>query len=206
MFDTALFIKAAGIGVAIAAPVGPMSILCMRRTLAGGWRSGLAIGSGIAIADATYGLIAALGLAGVSQFMLSYEKPFHAAAGLLLFYIGLKTFWACRGSEEAKEASLSRGWTRDFATSVLLTLTNPPTIIMFAAIFTALAPSGGLESAGAVATVAGVFTGSLVWWCLVAAVVTLSRRAMSREISIWFDRLAGTVLAAFGVIEFCRAL
>lgn len=161
MFDPSLYLKAIGVGVAIATPVGPMSLLCMRRTLTRGWRHGLAIGSGIAIGDATYGAVAALGLAGVSRFMLAYERPLHIAAGLFLIYLGLKTFWANR-TDDAAEVGPSRGWPRDLAIAILLTLTNPPTIIMFAAVFTALAPASGFGVDTALSTVAGVFTGSLL--------------------------------------------
>jgi threonine/homoserine/homoserine lactone efflux protein len=206
MSDSTLFLKAVGIGLAIAAPVGQMGLLCMRRTLAGGWRNGLAIGSGIAIGDATYGLVAALGLAGVSQFMLSYEKPLDIAAGLFLIYLGLKTFWMRRSSVGETEANSTFGWMRDFVTSILLTLTNPPTIIMFAAVFTALAPSGGLEPAGAIATVGGVFTGSLLWWCLLVTVVSLFRHSIGQKIRAWIDCISGAVLAGFGIAELRRSL
>lgn len=111
MLDPSLFLKAVGVGVgiAIAAPVGPMSLLCMRRTLTRGWRHGLAIGGGIAIGDASYGVVAALGLASLSRFMLAHEKPLHLAAGLFLIYLGLKTFWACRTADDAPRTDPSRG-------------------------------------------------------------------------------------------------
>src|SRR4051794_13989537 len=89
---TPLFLKAVGIGVAVAAPVGPMSILCMRRTLAQGWGQGMAVGLGIALGDAAYGLVAGLGLAGVSSFMLAHQKPLHLAAGLVLLWLGVRAW------------------------------------------------------------------------------------------------------------------
>lgn len=204
MFEPSLFLKATGIGMAIAAPVGPMSLLCMRRTLTRGWRHGLTIGGGIAIGDATYGVVAALGLAGLSRFMLAHERPLHLAAGLFLIYLGLRTFWASRDTDAA-EAGPSHGWMRDLASAVLLTLTNPPTIIMFAAVFTALAPAGGLNVGGALSTVAGVFTGSLLWWSLVVTAVSAFRHVLGRRVRIWIDRVAGAMLAAFGTAELRKA-
>ncbi len=205
MFDPGLYYKAIGIGAAVAAPVGPMSLLCMRRTLTRGWQNGLAIGCGIAIGDATYGAVAALGLASVSRFMVAYEKPLHIAAGIFLIYLGLKTL-RTKTAETPAELGASKGWLRDLVTSILLTLTNPPTIIMFAAVFTALAPASGLDLAGAVSTIAGVFTGSLSWWCLVVALVTGFRHAIGRGARTWIDRIAGVVLAMFGVVEIRRAM
>ncbi|WP_193182980.1 LysE family translocator [Nisaea sediminum] len=204
MSDLSVFIKALGIGVAVAAPVGPMSILLMRTTLARGWRNGLAIGGGIAIADGMFGMIAALGLAGISSFMLEYEKPLHVAAGLFLIYLGLRKLFS-RGDEDMAARPVSRaGWARDLATAWLLTMTNPPTIIMFAAVFTAIAPAGGLDAAVALVTVAGVFLGSMLWWCFLVSVVSGVRHAIGHKARTWIERLSGIVLAALGINEIRR--
>src|ERR1700754_3757501 len=90
MSPTSLFLTAAGVGLAIAAPVGPMGMLCIRRTLTGGPRAGLAIGFGIATGDAASGLTAALGLVSVSQFILASARPLHLLAGLSLLYGGVR--------------------------------------------------------------------------------------------------------------------
>ena len=206
MFELSLFLKAAGVGVAIAAPVGPMSLLCMRTTLARGWRHGLAIGGGIALGDGAYAGVAALGLAGVSRFRLAYERPLHAAAGLFLIYLGLKAFRASRGADEAATIAPAGAWTRELATATLLTLTNPPTIVSFAAVFTVLSPPGGLTRSDALATVAGVFCGSALWWGVVVAVVGGFRHALGETIRTWIDRVAGAALALFGAFELRRAI
>lgn len=206
MIDIAFFAKAFGIGIAVAAPVGPMSLLCMRTTLTRGWRHGLAIGGGIAIGDALYGAVAGLGLAGLSAFMLAYESPLHIAAGLFLLYLGLKSVWAAGRPEGQAKAVPRRGWARALATAVLLTLTNPPTIIMFAAVFTALAPAGGLDPAAALMTVVGVFAGSLAWWCLVVLLVTGLRHAIGPGARLWIDRVSGGLLAILGLAEIRRGL
>lgn len=205
MSDLNLYFKAMGIGMAIAAPVGPMSLLCIRRTLARGWRHGMAIGGGIAIGDATYAMVAALGLAGISRFVLAYERPLHIVAGLFLIYLGSKAFWG-RRTDDVADLRPSQGVLRDLAASVLLTLTNPPTIVMFAAIFTALAPSDGFAAGGAVAEVAGVFTGSLLWWCVVVALVTVFRHAIAIRTRTWLDRVAGFILVSFGLVELRRSV
>lgn len=203
--ETALiFLKAAGIGLAVAAPVGPMSLLCMRRTLTNGWRWGLLTGAGIAVGDAIYAAVAALGLAGVSAFVLAWETQLHLAAGLFLIWLGLKTFFT-RDDGLAAEVADAGSLGATFLGSVALTLTNPPTIVMFAAVFTALAPSSGFEPTTAAATVAGVLTGSLTWWIGVVALVAGLRHALGRTTRLWIDRVAGVVLALLGADQIRRA-
>jgi threonine/homoserine/homoserine lactone efflux protein len=200
-----LVLKAAGFGLAVAAPVGPMSLLCMRRTMTLGWRQGLATGFGIATGDGLYAAVAALGLAGVSSFLLEHEQPLHVAAGLCLLYLGIRTFRAA-GAAPPPDDRPTVSWTSAFAGAVLLTLTNPPTIIMFAAIFAALAPPSGFDAAVAAATVGGVFAGSLLWWCGIVGFVSLFRHAIGLGARRWIDRVAGVALGVFGVVELRRGL
>lgn len=199
-----LFLKSAGIGVAVAAPVGPMSLLCMRRTLTQGWRWGLATGGGIAVGDAIYAAVAALGLAGVSAFVLAWEKQLHLAAGLFLIWLGLKTFFT-RDDGRVAEAGIAGTPAAAFLGSIALTLTNPPTIVMFAAVFTALAPTTGFDPVTALATVSGVLTGSFLWWVGVVAAVSGLRVALGRSVRLWIDRIAGVVLAVLGADQIRRA-
>ncbi|MFL9897524.1 LysE family transporter [Paraburkholderia fungorum] len=220
MSTASLFVTSAGVGLAIAAPVGPMGMLCIRRTLTGGPRAGLAIGFGIATGDAVYGLIAALGLVGISQFMLAYDRPLHLLAGLFLLYLGVRALLQKapvadaangagngNGNGDGKLAQVGRaGALRAYASSLLLTLTNPQTVIMFAALFTTLAPRGAFSSSIALTTVSGVFCGSIAWWCFLVTVVSLARHAIGSKLRVAIDRIVGFTLAAFGIVEIRRAL
>lgn len=200
-----LFLGAAGVGLAIAMPVGPMSLLCMRRTLAQGWRTGFATGAGIASGDALFALVAALGLASVQRFMLAHERGLHLAAGLILLYLGVKTILAAgRGAERG--ATRAASWQAAYGSAVLLTLTNPPTIILFAAFFAALAPASGFAPGTAALTVAGVFAGSLLWWLGLTAAVAGLRGLLGTRVRAWIDRLSGVAIALFGLAEVRRAL
>jgi threonine/homoserine/homoserine lactone efflux protein len=202
-----LFLKSAGVGLAVAAPVGPMSLLCMRRTLTRGWRQGLAVGLGIAAGDGAYAALAALGLAGSSELMVAWRQPLHLAAGAVLLWLGLRSLWRSRRPADTAARSPSAASPLGlFAGSMLLTLTNPMTIVMFAAVFAALAPPAGLDPAGALATVAGVFAGSLVWWIAVVTTVGLLRHAIGARARAWIDRISGAVLVGFGLLELRRAV
>lgn len=204
--ELSLFLKSLGVGLAVAAPVGPMSLLCMRASLSRGWRAGLAIGGGIAVGDAIFAAIAAFGLAGLSAFMLEHDRSLHIAAGLFLIYLGVRSFFRREATEEARPITTSAAIGRDFATSVLMTLTNPPTIIMFAAVFAALAPKEGLSLAGAAITAAGVLGGSLAWWLFIVGAVTAFRGAIGSAARSWIDRGSGLVLGALGLLELNRGL
>jgi len=195
-----LYLKALGIGMAVAAPVGPMSLLCMRRSLMQGWRYGLATGAGIAMGDGIYALVAALGLTGVSTFMLAHERVLHLAAGLFLLYLGARAFFHTETGQTV-EVGRATSWASAAGNAVLLTLTNPPTIIMFAAIFAALAPRSGFAPATAFLTVAGVVSGSLLWWCGLVAAVSAFRHVLGATARRWIDRSAGVVFGVFGAAE-----
>jgi threonine/homoserine/homoserine lactone efflux protein len=164
----------------------------MRRTLVQGWRHGLATGVGIAVGDGIYALVAALGLASVSAFVLAHERQLHGLAGIFLLYLGLKGLLARPKLEQGTSRKLSGSWPLAFSSSVLLTLTNPPTIIMFAAIFAALAPASGFRLATAFLTVAGVLTGSLLWWCGVTATVSAFQHAIGQRGAGATRRTAGS--------------
>ncbi|MFY9780896.1 MAG: LysE family transporter [Candidatus Baltobacteraceae bacterium] len=201
-----MYLKALLLGVAIAAPVGPMALLCMRRTLARGWSLGFATGLGIATGDGLYALVAALGLAGVSHFVLAHDRMLHFAAGLFLVYLGLRTFFTDDAAAAGGRADDAGSAWSAYATSVLLTLTNPPTIVMFAAAFAALAPRGGLVPGTALLTVAGVFSGSALWWVLLTLAVAGARHTLSANVRRRIDRVSGFALAALGGFEVRRAL
>jgi threonine/homoserine/homoserine lactone efflux protein len=200
----ALFARGIAAGAAIAAPVGPMSLLCMRRTLVQGWWFGMGTGAGIACGDGLYALVAAFGLAGVMRFMLAHERPLHLAAGALLVWIGWRTFFdraSDMDREPAKAPSVGAAW----GSALLLTLTNPPTILAFVAVFSALVPSG-LDAFGALALVVGVFTGSLAWWLLLTLLVAAARHALGTRARRWIDRVSGAILGILGAAELRRAV
>jgi threonine/homoserine/homoserine lactone efflux protein len=205
VIDPTFFVRGFGFGLAVAAPVGPMSLLCMRRTLGQGWRLGLATGGGIALGDAVYAMVAALGLAGLSGLLLAAQRPMHLVAGAALLWLGLRTVLTPPATVAA-EAGAAGSPAAALGSAVLLTLTNPPTIITFAAILASLAPPGGLGLVDGVVTVGGVFLGSLVWWCGLVAVVSAFRHAVGGPARVWIDRIAGAALALVGVLQIWRGL
>ena len=199
------FLRGLIIGISIAAPVGPIGILCIRRTLAEGRIAGLVSGLGAASADAIYGCIAGFGLTFISIFLVSHQVWLRLIGGAFLCYLGVKTFLSKPAQLAASEPEhrLARNYFSTFA----LTLTNPLTILSFAAIFAGL----GLANAGgnyltAGILVLGVFCGSALWWLLLTTGVGLFRAKFSKSGLLWVNRIAGAIITAFGLFALLSLL
>ena len=197
--EIAFLIKGLVIGFSIAAPVGPIGVLCIRRTLAGGRATGLVSGLGAATADAVYGAVAGFGLTSISGFLVGQQSLFRTGGGVFLMYLGVRTFLA-RPSDEVRPSG-SAGLLGAFASTFALTLANPITILSFAAVFAGLglAGAGGGRLAAAL-LVAGVFLGSALWWVILSTGVGVSRSRFSPAGLRWANRFAGVVLFAFGLV------
>lgn len=198
--DGWLFIRGAILGFSIAAPVGPIGVLCIRRTLAEGRLVGLLSGLGAATADACYGAVAAFGLTAISSRLIGHQDALRVVGGIFLLYLGIRTFLA------APVQSIKSGQRRrllgNYLSTLGLTLTNPTTIFSFVAIFAGLGWAGtateGYPSAALL--VLGVFCGSAVWWLILSSGVSLLRARFSLRVMRWVNRLSGTVIGGFGII------
>lgn len=192
------------LGFAIAAPVGPIGLLCIQRTLNQGQLVGLASGLGAATADAFYGAVAAFGLTLVSGFLIEQQFWLALVGGLFLCYLGVRTLLSAPAERAAAGEAKSVG--AAYASTFLLTITNPMTILAFAAIFAGagLAAAGG-DAGSAGWMVLGVFLGSAAWWLLLSGGVSLLRARISSGVLLWVNRAAGAILVIFGVLAVGRA-
>ncbi len=189
------FFKGIVLGFAIAAPVGPIGILCIKRTLQFGRLSGLFSGIGAAVADAIYAVVAAFGLTAVSDVLIAYKTWIQGFGAFFLVYLGVRTFRAkIQDSSVIVSHSTLIG---DFLSTFALTITNPMTILSFVAVFAGLGFSG---SAGTgVSLVLGVFVGSVVWWLLLSEGITFFRKKISRNLMWWINRAAGLLMIGFAI-------
>ncbi|MES2382170.1 MAG: LysE family transporter [Bacteroidota bacterium] len=195
---TDYLIKGLIIGFSIAAPVGPIGVLTIKRTLTEGRISGFVTGMGAALADAAYGAVAGFGLIAVSSFLISQEFVIKLIGGLFLLYLGVKSFISKPATKEAAVAS--KGLLNNFISTFFLTLTNPSTILSFIAIFAGL----GLASTSAnyfssMAIVFGVFMGSAIWWFILSSIVSFFQSKITPDKLIWINRLSGLILGSFGL-------
>jgi len=192
------FLRGLIIGFSIAAPVGPIGVLCIRRTLADGRASGLISGLGAATADAIYGSIAGFGLTFISSLLIRQQGWLRLVGGSFLCYLGLKTFFA-RPAEQPATAK-GNDLLGAYASTFFLTLTNPMTILSFAAIFAGLgvgSASGNYFSAGIL--VLGVFIGSALWWLILSSGVGMIWKKFNPLGLRWINRISGIIITAFGL-------
>ena len=200
-----MFLHGILLGFSIAAPVGPIGVLCIRRTLANGRWSGLATGLGAATADAVYGAIAAFGLTAISGFLVAQQTWLRLVGGAFLVFLGLRTLLS-RPATEAASASSST-LAGDYASTLFLTLTNPLTILSFVAVFAGLGLAASQRSYGAAAgLVAGVFCGSALWWLTLSTAVSLFRTRFGPASLRWVNIISGLIIAGFGLIALAIAL
>ena len=193
--EPGLFWQSLGIGLAVAAPVGPMSLLCIHRTLDLGPRAGLVFGSGIAAADLTYAAIAAFGISAVSALLLSGTNWIKLIGSALLIMLGARI--ALSVPRTAGPPAQPIPGSRAFLSAYGLTMTNPPTIVFFASLFAAVASMKSLAQSFTFA--AGVFAGSLLWWLLLTTLVARFATLLRPPVLVWINRLSGLALIGIAV-------
>jgi threonine/homoserine/homoserine lactone efflux protein len=201
--DGTLFLRGLGLGFVIAAAIGPIGLLCIRRTLADGALVGFVSGLGAATADAFYGALAAFGLTALTGLLLSLRVPLGVLGGAFLVWLGLRTMRA--RPLVAAEAPARPGLAGAYLSTLALTLTNPATILSFGAVFVGLGVVGG-GFAGALSLVIGVGLGSAVWWAVLAIAVSTVRRRVSPRVIAGINVVSGALLIAFGLVAFAAAL
>lgn len=200
MEHASAFLQAVWIGLAIAAPVGPIGLLVIQRTLDHGRTVGLATGLGAAAADACYGAVGAFGVAVVMNALQAARAPLALGGGALLLWLAWRS-WAAVPAEHAAEVQAAPGLTGSFAATFALTLSNPATILSFIAIFSAM----GARQAGPgnhftpLPMVAGVLLGSALWWLLLSAAVARLRHRLDLRARRWVGRVSALLLAAFAL-------
>lgn len=193
------FLRGLIIGFSIAAPVGPIGVLCIRRTLAQGRVSGFVSGLGAATADAIYGCVAALGLTFISSLLISQQIWLRLIGGAFLCYLGFTTFISLPAEQAAK--AKGSNLISIYASTFFLTLTNPMTILSFAAVFAGL---GVASTSGnyvlAMVLVLGVFSGSALWWLLLCSGISLFRAKLTPTRLQWVNRISGVIITIFGLV------
>jgi threonine/homoserine/homoserine lactone efflux protein len=193
-----LLIRGLVAGFLIAAPVGPVNVLCISRTLSNGWPSGLVSGLGAAAADTLYGAIAGFSITFVIRLLIREEFWIRLVGGILLILLGVMYYHkrpqplAARKNEDSVHS--------DFASTFLLTLTNPTTVLSFLAVLAALGMGHHRVWLLTVFLVLGIFCGSMVWWLVLTGAVNALRDRFNDRAMLWMNRIAGLAIGGFGIV------
>jgi threonine/homoserine/homoserine lactone efflux protein len=201
--DLTFFARGLAVGFTVAAAVGPISLLTIRRTIAHGRLYGLVSGLGVASADASYGAIAAFGLTAVTSVLVGARMILALVGGVFLVWLAIRTI-RTRAAHTVASAADRPGLATAFLSIYGLTMTNPMTILSFAGIFAGLglAGRGGLDAA---LVTLGVLLGSSLWWVVLTVAVGRLRGRITPRALTWVNRVSGAVLLAFGVVAIWTA-
>jgi threonine/homoserine/homoserine lactone efflux protein len=194
-----LILEGVLIGCVVAVPVGPLGLLCINRALALGALCGLASGLGVATADALAAGIAALGITLISGFLVAHQMALRLLGGVFLCYLGYKIY--CTYPRSQPPPSNVGGLFSAYATTFVLTFSNPVTILSFVAIYA----GWGVESLrghylSAAVLSSGVFLGSAFWWLLMFAGMSLFRDVFTARVLALVHKVSGSIIAGFGII------
>jgi threonine/homoserine/homoserine lactone efflux protein len=200
-----LFVQSLWIGLSIAAPVGPIGLLVIQRTLRHGGAVGLATGLGAAAADAAYGAVGAFGVSALIQALQGARVPLALFGGAFLLGLAWRTWTSTAPAHEA-EVKSGPGLLASFAGSFVLTLSNPATILSFIAIFGALLGGMGAAAASPWWMVGGVLAGSALWWLLLCGAVSTLRSRFDARAQRWVGRASAVMLAAFALWQWGQLL
>ncbi|MFZ6050035.1 LysE family translocator [Pseudomonas sp. CR3202] len=201
--EALLFLKSVLIGLSIAAPVGPIGLLCIQRSLGHGARIGFISGLGAAAADACYGALGAFGIGALTHSFVTLATPLALAGALFLAWMGLKMLRATPSEHAAGAGDPARALPA-FVSVFLLTLSNPLTILSFIAIFATLSSGETLSATSGLVMVLGVFCGSALWWLALSLGVATVRHRLDARAMQWIDRTAGVVLLGFAAWQLVR--
>jgi len=190
--DLSLFARGWLLGLSIAAVVGPIALLCVRRTLATGFATGFASGLGAATADASYAALASFGVTALASVLIDQRLWLRLVGGAFLVYLGLQTLRSTPATHAADTTTTGLRLAGAYSSTLGLTLSNPMTIMSFAAIFAGI-------GASSLDLVAGVFVGSAAWWLILATLVSRLRTSVTQRRLRWVNVASGALIVGFGV-------
>jgi threonine/homoserine/homoserine lactone efflux protein len=202
---SSLLLRGFALGFAVAASPGPIFFLCLRRTLQRGRLYGLISGLGVATADGFYAAVASLGVAAVATAIASGRRPLAVIGGAVLIVLGARILLERR--QELKEAPATTGPSLAWAylSTLGLTITNPATIISFAALAATLGLGSGAGLMKPAVLIGGVLFGSVAWWCVLAVAASLLRTRLTPAVIRGVSAFSGLAIAVLGMLAIASA-
>lgn len=199
-------IKGLIVGIAISAPLGPLGILTIQRTINKGFISGFISGFGAAFADIIYAAIAGFGISIIADFLDTYQLLIRVLGGLLIAVLGVRIFYSNPVKQIRKQRARKTNFFSDFVSSFFITITNPLTVIVFGAVFTGLELDNS-EARNLISyTLIGMFCGAIIWWFSLTMIVNIFRKKIRLRNLWWINKITGGLIVVFGIAVFVSIL
>ena len=193
-------IKGIVVGIAVSAPLGPLGILTIQRTINKGFFSGFFSGFGAAFADIIYAAIAGFGVSIIAVFLETYQLPIRLLGGLLIAALGVKIFYANPIKQIRKQRAQKTNFFSDFVSSFFITITNPLTVIFFGAVFAGLGLEEDSSGSAVTYTLIGIFAGASIWWLSLTLIINIFRKKIRLRNLWWINKITGSLIVIFGVV------
>ena len=198
------------IGVVVAAPIGPVNLIAIQRTLTRGWPNGLWAGQGAAFGDMGFAIVAALGLSAIAGLIDDWRQPIELTGAALMTVMG-GVFLLSRPKLDIPPENRLRAGFGIFLSTFALTVTNPATLLGFLAIFTGVggvlgSASKGVQAANPYALILGVYLGSTLWWFVITGITRAVRHGFTEDRLLWINRGTGVIVLGFAGFVVYRAM
>lgn len=198
--DILFIIKGIVIGISVSAPLGPIGVLCIQRTLNKGFKSGLISGVGAASADIIYAIIAGFSITFISDFLIENQNYIRIIGGMFLIFIGAKIFTSNPAKQIRRLRTKGNNYYKDFITSFFVTVSNPITILAFGAIFASFnMVEKGSGTFPVIILVVTVFSGAILWWLSLISIVTIFKSRIRLRNLLWINRITGVLIIIFAL-------
>ena len=199
-------IKGLLIGISVSAPLGPIGVLCIQRTLNKGFKSGFVSGTGAASADILYAIIAGFSITYISDFLIEYQTYIRVIGGTFLILVGIRISISNPAKQVRKLRVKGNNYYKDYITSFLITVSNPITILAFGAFFAAFNMiDNTIGNLQIVLMIIAVFSGSLIWWLSLIGVVTIFKKRLRLRNLLWINRITGVLIILFALFVILSA-
>ena len=204
--DLLFIIKGLLIGISVSAPLGPIGVLCIQRTLNKGFKSGFVSGAGAASADIIYAVIAGFSITYISDFLIEYQTYIRVIGGAFLILVGIRIAVSNPAKQIRKLRIKGNNFYKDFITSFFITISNPITILAFGAFFAAFNMISKTDgNFPIIIMIITVFSGSLMWWLSLIGIVTVFKKRIRLRNLLWINRITGTLIVLFAIFVIISA-
>lgn len=197
--DIILILKGIIVGISVSAPLGPLGILCIQRTINKGFLSGFFSGLGAAFADIVYASVAGFGISIIADFLKAQEFPIRILGGVFVIIVGIMIFRSNPVKQIRQQKGQKKGYLSDFISGFFITITNPITIVVFGAIFAGLGLNESSTLKLILLTLIGILVGALIWWLSLSIGVNVFRKKIRLRNLYWINKVTGVIVTLFGL-------